>query len=253
MTDEVTLVTEQGIVVTIPFFLTKNMGEHIVKEYLKAQMKTNQLYIDGMIQPDEFIRFSKSDQRWADNRKKSFQTREIKKGEVYQFEFGKNFIPEMSYEHRGLVIGVNKRLLHVLPIFSYDCKKHPDIYHPQDNPKSKSDLYLLKSNEYPFIQHDSVLKLNDIRTISINRALYKQKNGRIDIASKEFKDIEQLVFRKYFPEYAHEFQKLKADQKEQIDKMHDIEEKNNRLKVEIEKLKQRNKNENKEVLNKQEK
>lgn len=209
-----------------------------MKEYLKAQTKTNQLYIDGMIQSDEFNRFSKSDQRWADNCKKSFQTREIKKGEIYQFEFGKNFIPEMSYEHRGLVIGVNKRLLYVLPIFSYDRKKRPDIYHPQDNPKSKSDLYLLKSNEYPFIQHDSVLKLNDIRTISINRILYKQKNGRIHISSKEFKDIEQLVFRKYFPEYAYEFQKLKEEQKEQNNKIHDIEEENLRLKEEIVKLKE---------------
>lgn len=77
----------------------------------------------------------------------------------------------MSYEHRGLVIGVNKRLLYVLPIFSYDPKKHSDVYHPQDNPKSKSDLYLLKSSDYSFIQHDSVLKLNDIRTMSINRIL----------------------------------------------------------------------------------
>lgn len=224
-----------------------------MKEYLKAQAITNQLYIDGMIQSDELIRFSKSDQRWADNRKKSFQTREIKKGEVYQFEFGKNFIPEMSYEHRGLVIGVNKRLIHVLPIFSYDCKKHPDVYHPQDNPESKSDLYLLKSNEYPFIQHDSVLKLNDIRTISINRILYKQKNGRIHIASKEFKDIEQLVFRKYFPEYAFEFHKLKDEQKEQNNKIHDIELENVRLKEEIEKLKEQDKSEDQEVLHKQEK
>ena len=148
---------------------------------------------------DEIDRFSKSDYRWADNKRKSFQARKIKKGEIYQFEFGKNFVPEMSYEHRGLVIGVNKKLLYVLPIFSYDPQKHPDVYHPVDNNTSKSDLYLLKKADYSFIQHDSVMKLNDIRTVSINRILYHQKDGRIDINSTEYKAIEELVLNKYFP------------------------------------------------------
>lgn len=79
----------------------------------------------------------------------------------------------MSYEHRGLVIGVNKKFLYVFPIFSYDPQNHPDIYHPVDNNTSKSDLYLLKKADYAFIQHDSVMKLNDIRTVSINRILYR--------------------------------------------------------------------------------
>lgn len=77
-----------------------------MKEYLKAQSKTNEIIVGNTVNADELDRFSKSDFRWADNRKKSFQHRPVKKGEIYQFEFGKNFIPEMSYEHRGLVIGV---------------------------------------------------------------------------------------------------------------------------------------------------
>lgn len=48
----------------------------------------------------------------------------------------------MSYEHRGLVIGVKQKLLYVLPIFSYDPLKHPDVYHPIDHPDSKSDMFL---------------------------------------------------------------------------------------------------------------
>ena len=129
--------------------------------------KTNDLVLDGTLGSDEINRFAKSDYRWADNKRKDFQTRKVRKGEIYQFEFGKNFIPEMSYEHRGLVIGVNKKLLYVLPIFSYNPQKHQDVYHPIDNNKSKSDLYLLKSSDYLFIQHDSVLKLNDIRTLPL--------------------------------------------------------------------------------------
>ena len=74
----------------------------------------------------------------------------------------------MSYEHRGLVIGVKQRLVYVLPIFSYNQAKHPDVYHPVDFPDSRSDLFLLKNSDFSFISHDSVLKLNAIRTVSLS-------------------------------------------------------------------------------------
>lgn len=185
-----------------------------MKEYIRNISKTNELILSEIITDQEVDRLSKSDYRWAENRKKSFQTRKIKKGEVYQFEFGKNFVPEMSYEHRGLVIGVNKKLLYVLPIFSYDPTKHPDVYHPTDNNQSKSDLFLLRKEEYPFIQRDSVMKLNDIRTVSVNRILYYQKDGRIDIDSKEYMKIEELVLNKYFPSFLYESRKTLRDREE---------------------------------------
>ena len=121
-------------------------------EYIKAQNKTNATIINNSFSMDELHRFSKADFRWASNRGKNYQTRTIKKGEIYQFEFGKNFSPEMSYEHRGLIIGVKKKLLYVLPIFSYDSQKYPDVYHPVDFPNSKSDVYLLKSTEFLVLQ-----------------------------------------------------------------------------------------------------
>ena len=163
-----------------------------MSKYLKAQNKTNEIIIANSFTSNELDRFSASDFRWADNRTKQFRHRQVKKGEIYQFEFGKNYKPEMSYEHRGLVIGVKQKLLYVLPIFSYDPAKHPDVYHPTDNPASKSDMFLLKSSEFSFINHDSVLKLNDIRTVSINRILYQQ-NGMISPGSDTYKQIEQLV------------------------------------------------------------
>lgn len=143
----------------------------------------------------------------ADNRAKPYRHRTVKKGEVYQFEFGKNYHPEMSYEHRGLVIGVKQKLLYVLPIFSYIPAKHISVFHPIDFPDSKSDLLLLKNSEFPFISHDSVLKLNDIRTVSVNRILYQQ-SGAISPSSDFYKQIERLVLKKYFPSFYHEYDQL---------------------------------------------
>jgi len=207
-----------------------------LKEYLKAQSKTNEIIVGNAVNSDELDRISKSDFRWADNRKKAFRYRPVKKGEIYQFEFGKNYIPEMSYEHRGLIIGVKQKLLYVLPIFSYDPHKHPDVYHPLDFPTSKSDMFLLKSSEFSFISHDSVLKLNDIRTVSINRILYQQ-SGRIHPTSDTYKQIEFLALRKYFPSFFHDFEQNNKTIESLNSQLKTITDKKNRLKNENEKLK----------------
>lgn len=207
-----------------------------MKEYLKAQSKTNEIIVGNAVNSDELDRISKSDFRWADNRKKAFRYRPVKKGEIYQFEFGKNYIPEMSYEHRGLIIGVKQKLLYVLPIFSYDPHKHPDVYHPLDFPTSKSDMFLLKSSEFSFISHDSVLKLNDIRTVSINRILY-QKSGRIHPTSDTYKQIEFLALRKYFPSFFHDFEQNNKTIESLNSQLKTITDEKNRLKNENEKLK----------------
>lgn len=178
-----------------------------MKEYLKAQNKTNDAVISNQFNQDELDRFSKSDYRWVDNRSKQFRHKPVKKGEIYQFEFGKNFLPEMSYEHRGLVIGVRQKLLYVLPIFSYNPARHTDVYHPIDFPNSTSDIFLLKNSDFSFIKHDSVLKLNDIRTVSVNRILYKH-SGTISITDSIYKKIEELVLLKYFPSFVYEYKKM---------------------------------------------
>ena len=210
-----------------------------MNEYLKAQNKTNQIIIANNITSNELDRFSASDFRWADNRTKQFRHRQVKKGEIYQFEFGKNYKPEMSYEHRGLVIGVKQKLLYVLPIFSYDPAKHPDVYHPTDNPTSKSDMFLLKASEFSFINHDSVLKLNDIRTVSINHILYQQ-NGMIDPVSNTYKQIEQLVLQKYFPSFYYDYNQfqqkavlLEKQQKENDAALKELTSKSEELKEQI--------------------
>lgn len=208
-----------------------------MKQFLKAQNKTNELVITGILDQDEIDRVAKSEYHWADRRGIGYGTRTVRKGEIYQFEFGKNDMPEMSYEHRGLVIGVKKRLLYVLPIFSYKPAKHPDVYHPVDNPGSKSDLYLLKKSEFSFITHDSVLKLNDLRTVSVKRILYQQA-GKIDSASDTYKRIEALVLQKYFSDFYREFEKRGEDVDALREQLNKITDENTELKAENDKLRQ---------------
>ena len=212
-------------------------------EYIKAQKDVNDAIINKAFTADELHRFSKSDSRWAANKGKGYQTRKIKKGEVYQIEFGKNYTPEMSYEHRGLVIGVKNKLLYVLPIYSYDPQKHTNVYHPTDYPDSKSDLYLLKNSEFSWINHDSILKLNDIRTISINRILYKH-SGNIDPNTDTYRHIESLVLKKYFAEFYYEFERdkkeneaLKDDNSKLAEQVRKLEEDRAQLTEEIARLK----------------
>lgn len=218
-----------------------------MNEYLKAQNKTNEAIMANLFHSDELTRFSKSDYRWTDNKTKPFWHKTIRKGEIYQFEFGKNYIPEMSYEHRGIVIGIKQKLLYVLPIFTYDPHKHPDVYHPIDNPSSKSDLFLLKDNEFSFISHDSVMKLNDIRTVSINRILYQQ-NGRILPTSETFYQIEKLVLQKYFPSFYYAFEQNLRTILTQKEQLNNAEEHNLAIKTENEQLKEELANLKKKLL-----
>ena len=214
-------------------------------EYIKAQKEANEAVINNTFTVGELRRFSKSDSRWVSNKGKSYQTRKVKKGEVYQFEFGKNYAPEMSYEHRGLVIGVKNKLLYVLPIYSYDPKKHTNVYHPVDFPNSKGDLYLLKNSEFSWINHDSILKLNDIRTVSINRIQYKH-SGNIEPTTDTYKSIETLVLKKYFAEFHHEFEAdkktneiLKEDNTELTEEVDELKSENQKLMEEIARLKEK--------------
>lgn len=179
-----------------------------MKEYIRSQNKTNELILNNTITSTELDRLAQSDQKWALEKGRGFLDRKPQKGDVYQFEFGKNYTPEISYEHRGLIIGVKSRLLYVLPVFTYKPDEHKDIYHPDSRPKG--NLYLMKADSFAFIQHDSVLKLNDLRTVSVKRILYKQDHGHININADEYKLIERLVFEKYFPTFAKELNDLKA-------------------------------------------
>ena len=183
-----------------------------MEKYIRSITALNNATLNNK-NADDIERCAESDIFWAQNKNKPLLERKIKKGNIYQFEFGKNYVPEMSYEHRGLVIGISGKLLYVLPICSFNSSKeeHTSAYHPVDNLNTKSNYYLLKQSEHSFLTHDSVLKLNDIRTVSIARIKYKQDNGYLDPQSTTYKEIEKIVFSKYFYKYSYDYNKLKEE------------------------------------------
>ena len=172
-----------------------------IKNYLLSVGALSKHIADGKVSESEADRLGKSDLWWVRKHNNTFYSGAIRQGDVFQFEFGKNLPPEMSYEHRGLVIGRSKQLLYVLPIFSYLPDKHDDLY---SKTNQKGNQYLLTSSNYPFLKHDSILKLNDMRSVSTKRIMYHQKDGYMDPASDAYKEIRILSFSRIFPEYHYE-------------------------------------------------
>ena len=113
------------------------------KKYLSAinELINVALKLNGS---DEVRRNALSDERLTKDRFIPRSSTKFRKGDIYQFEFGRNYFPEMSFEHRGLIIGVRDKLLYVLPICSFNGteKSHRDAYHPIDNPDKKQDFFL---------------------------------------------------------------------------------------------------------------
>lgn len=178
----------------------------------RAVAETRKLVANGVISASEFARLGLSDLHWALAKRNGLRSRKVKKGDVFQFDFGKNSIPEMSYEHRGLVLGHTRNLLYVLPIFSYKEAIHKkDLYDPSTPKGRQGSLFFLSAADHGFLTHDSVLKLDDMRSVSVKRILYKQPHGKMDIASDEFKELESQVFANYFPAYFYELTNLKKE------------------------------------------
>ncbi len=180
-----------------------------MKKYIESISELNNIALSSTL--DEVERFSESDMFWTKHKSGNTTQKTIRKGDIFQFEFGKSYVPEMAYEHRGLVIGIAQNLLYVLPIYSYkptSAKEMPA--HIIDNPNERGSLYLLKKREFPFLQHDSVIKLNDLRTVSKARIKYSH-HASIAPETETFQFIEKVVFRNYFPTISYAYDQLKKD------------------------------------------
>lgn len=118
-------------------------------------------------------------------------------GDVCWIEFGNNFKPEMSYKHMGIIIRKFDKMYFVIPIttISPDNNLMATAYHPLDNPTGNNSYYKLKTSEFSFLQHDSVLKMSEVKGVSIKRI----KSRCSSIRQSDLQSIEKRVLARYFP------------------------------------------------------
>lgn len=118
-------------------------------------------------------------------------------GDVCWVEFGNNLMPEMSYSHMAVIMKRFGKLYYALPITTLDRSKPlmADAYHPVYNPAGKKEYFFMKGTDYSFLSHDSVIKLSDLKSISVKRI--KTRCG--SMPSDDFNILENIIFKKFFP------------------------------------------------------
>lgn len=174
---------------------------------------------------DEIKRLSESDLHWSQtkNSNSNLTKRKIKRGDVYQIEFGKGLFPEIAYEHRALVINRKGHLIYVAPIYSLNLASpyHQNVYHPADNPDGNKDLILLKSIDFDFIKHDSVLKLTELQSVSTKRIKFKR--GSMPVNHEIYIDIEQRLHKNLFSKFNLELENSKVNIPVYLDRLQELE------------------------------
>lgn len=118
-------------------------------------------------------------------------------GDVCWIEFGNNFKPEMSYKHMGIIIRKFDKMYFVIPITTISLNNNlmATAYHPLDNPTGNDSYYKLKASDFSFLQHDSVLKISEVKGVSVKRI----KSRCSSIEQTDLQLIEKRVLARYFP------------------------------------------------------
>ena len=105
----------------------------------------------------------------------------------------------------GLIVRAKGKYLYTLPIttLSINNPAHTSAYHPVLNPNGFREFALMPASEFPFLTHDSVIKLNDIKTVSTKR--FKRKISHINPNNDFFKKITTMAFSQTYPNLFGEY------------------------------------------------
>lgn len=110
--------------------------------------------------------------------------------------------PEISYKHFGIIFKTDNRHVYAIPITSFkqDNPKHISAYHPTTNPTGDKTYIRINSSEFPFLQHDSVVKAEEMKLISTKRII--SVCGSIS-SNTELKEVlSSYLFDYLFPDKA---------------------------------------------------
>jgi hypothetical protein len=165
---------------------------------------------------EEIRKITTADLSWLKKRKHRFpKFIKFRRGDVYIFEFEKAIIPEIAYVHMGIVIRKSHQYLYVYPITSKKSSNtvYNNAYHPIDNPNGDKKYYLIKQIDFPhMLQHDSIIKICDLKTISTKRQInYICNPLDTSIGEEIMNDIEDFVIVNMLPRKSHQFNQMKNE------------------------------------------
>ncbi len=152
----------------------------------------------------EMAMFTDSIQHWIKSRNKKKSSKRCSPGTIIEVEFGLSYKIETPYRHSALVIKDYQNKVLVVPCTSH--KEFVDIaYHPQKRPDGDKN-YRLVGTEDNF-DHDCVLVLNDIKTVSKNRII--STCGKIDTESENsaYYEIRKIILNDIFSNEIQNYEK----------------------------------------------
>lgn len=146
--------------------------------------------------------FVKSINDWLDrkdnNQPLDATIQNISIGDIYMVDWNIGYSPELSYEHPCVVIEILDEFIFALPVSAQ--KAYVKIaYHPEKN-KEGDRNYRLVYPEDGF-NKECVIHINQVKTISKTRMLYKMGNLTIDGNGESalLNELKLEMVNKYFP------------------------------------------------------
>ncbi len=165
---------------------------------------------------NEVALFVNSMNHWITNKKYS-ANKKYRPGTVIEYECGLNYQDELSYRHTGLVIEEFDKKVVVIPSSSTQSLI--------DKSSEKEDglwYYVLVGKKEGF-NHDCVLLLNDMKTISKKRIIGSFENMTKSVdGAKIFDKIKTILIQHYFPKQLLEKENMINDLVEENKKLCNI-------------------------------
>lgn len=140
---------------------------------------------------------------WIIGRGEKKKGKKYSPGTIIEVEFGLSYKTETPYRHSAIVIKDLTNKVLVVPSTSKSDFVNK-AYHPIDNPDG--DIHFRKVGENDNFDHDCVLIMNDMKTISKNRII--SICGFIETQEENclYKEIRRNLLKIYFDEEMQEYE-----------------------------------------------
>lgn len=151
----------------------------------------------------EMARFTNSINHWIKNRPANKKSRNCTEGTIVEVEFGLTYKTETPYRHSALVIKEYKNKIMVIPSTSKQ-DYWENGFHPLSNPTGNKEYFRVTTTDG--FDHDCVLVMNELKTISKNRII--STCGNMEVSSEDclYKQIRKALFYDIFSDEIKEYE-----------------------------------------------